>query len=57
MKAIDIFRRYWGELLYVFSNSYNMVLSMVVSFIATAFIEPADMGVIQAVLLKKTNSL
>lgn len=51
MKAIDIFRRYWGELLYVFSNSYNMVLSMVVSFIATAFIEPADMGVIQAVLL------
>lgn len=51
MRIADIFRQYWGELIYVFSNSYSMILSMVVSVIATAFIEPADMGAIQAILL------
>lgn len=44
-------KKYAGELVFIFSNSYTLVASMLVSIIATAFIEPSDMGVIQTVLL------
>lgn len=44
-------KHYWGELVYVFSNTYSLALSMIASIVATAFIEPEDMGVIQATML------
>ena len=44
-------KKYWGEFVFVFSNTYSMALSMISSIVATAFIDPEDMGVIQQFLL------
>lgn len=51
MRVILSISKYKGELVYVFSNAYSMALSIIASLVATAFIEPEDMGVIQSVLL------
>lgn len=42
---------YWGELVFVFSNTYSLSISIVSSIVATAFVDPSDMGVIQSLLL------
>lgn len=47
-------KAYWGELVFIFSNTYALAFSMLAGLVATAFIEPADMGVIQTVLLVQT---
>ena len=54
VKIKSVVKSYWGELVYVFSNSYALVFSMVSSVVATAFIDPSDMGVIQTILLIQT---
>ncbi len=51
MRVIQAISKYKGELVYVFSNAYSMALSIVANLVATAFIEPEDMGVLQSVLL------
>ena len=51
MQIKDTIKRYWGELVYIFSSTYSMGISMVTGIVVTAFVDPADMGVIQSVLL------
>lgn len=51
MHLKSLMSKYWGELVYVFSNTYTLIITMVTSVVATAFIVPADLGVIQTVLL------
>lgn len=51
MIVANLIKSYWGEIVFVFSNTYSLALSFVASIIATAFIDPLDMGIIQAVLL------
>ncbi len=51
MRLFQTISKYKGELVYVFSNAYSMALSIIASLVATAFIEPEDMGVIQSILL------
>lgn len=53
-KLKAIIKKYWGELVFVFSNTYSLGITMLASIIATAFIDPLDMGVIQTVLLVHT---
>ncbi len=47
-------KSYWGELVFIFSNTYSLAFTTLASLIATAFIAPKDMGVIQTVLLVET---
>ena len=51
MHIKDIIKHYWGELVYIFSSTYTLGISMLVGLVATAFIDPSDMGVIHSVLL------
>ena len=51
MSVKSLLSKYWGEIVYVFSSTYSLGIAMVTGIVATAFIDPSDMGVIQSVLL------
>lgn len=50
-KVKDYSRRYKGELIFVLSNYTTPIVGLVASFIAAAYIDPADFGAIQSILL------
>lgn len=50
-KIFEYSDRYKGELIFVLSNYTTPAVGLIVSVIAAAYIEPADFGAIQAILL------
>lgn len=50
-KVLQFIGKYKGELVYTSSSFFNPVIGFLSAFIATAFIDPQDMGVIQALLI------